>query len=308
MCGAVYDFDAAAHDDVDHSYRWSLDLDWSAATARTMHLSLPANDVAIGRPAIDGEAQVGATLTALPGSLSDDDGLPATFEYQWVRVDGDGRSNPHEILGATQSTYRLTSDDAGKRVRVRVRFTDPLGSEEGPLTSAAYPAGTVTSEGDSACARPTLGDRRVIWIGTLTVGVDASAAGYNANTALGELDNTKFSVGHGHVTHTIQALWVPEHGRSEGYLSFNLGNNHYLTATAKQALRLHVCNNDFHFSEASESGLPDYEWNSEEDWSMLSGVKLTVRLSCRRTTRKSRNATPAAGPRSPCRLRCSMPS
>ncbi len=131
-----------------YHYRWpSADLDWSGATTRTVHLSLPANNPATGDPTIaaTGTGMLGDELTANTGAITDADGLPDTFEYQWIRENGDG-TNPEDIAGATSSTYRLTFDDFGKKVRVRVAFEDLLGGDE-TRTSAAFPAaGTVTGD------------------------------------------------------------------------------------------------------------------------------------------------------------------
>ena len=75
----------------------------------------------------------------------DTDGLTGVdFTYQWVRVDADGTSNEEDITGETAATYTLTAADVGKKIKVKVSFTDELSGEE-ERTSAAYPSsGTVT--------------------------------------------------------------------------------------------------------------------------------------------------------------------
>ena len=145
-----YDFsDATAVSFVEETgYTWDLSLDWSAESTRTLYLSLPANNAATGLPTItssDG-ATVGDTLTANQGAIADADELPATFpdDYtlQWMREDEDGM-NGEDITGATSSTYTLTADDVGRKVRVRVSFIDQLSGME-TVTSDTYPAsGTV---------------------------------------------------------------------------------------------------------------------------------------------------------------------
>ena len=145
-----YDFsDATAVSFVEETgYTWDLSLDWSAESTRTLYLSLPANNAATGLPTItssDG-ATVGDTLSANQGAIADADGLPATFpdDYtlQWMREDEDGM-NGEDITGETSSTYTLTADDVGRKVRVRVSFIDQLSGME-TVTSDAYPAsGTV---------------------------------------------------------------------------------------------------------------------------------------------------------------------
>ena len=47
-----------------------------------------------------------------------------------------------DISGAMSDSYVLAADDNGKQVKVKVGFTDDGNTDEGPLTSAAYPSGT----------------------------------------------------------------------------------------------------------------------------------------------------------------------
>ena len=139
----VYNFSGAT---TLNSSSWSTTLDWSPpVVTRTVYLSLPANNVATGDPVISGTAQAGQDLTADASPILDTDGLPSSFTYKWVRVDADGMSNPADITDATAATYTLTAADAGKKVKVKVSFTDELSGEE-TRTSAAYPSsGTVTT-------------------------------------------------------------------------------------------------------------------------------------------------------------------
>ena len=97
------------------------------------------NTAATGTPAISGTPQVGEELTASTSGISDADGLDnASFGYQWIRTGAD-------IGGATGSTYTPVAADAGKRLKVRVSFTDDAGNEES-LTSAATDAVALASE------------------------------------------------------------------------------------------------------------------------------------------------------------------
>ena len=91
------------------------------------------DDNATGAPTISGTPQVGETLTADTSAIADSDGTTsATFTYQWVRVDGEDETN----VGTDSAVYTLTDEDANRRVRVDVSFTDDLGNPEGPLSSA----------------------------------------------------------------------------------------------------------------------------------------------------------------------------
>ena len=159
VCDTVsYDFSAATVDTLVASYDWDDSLDWSPPVAsRTLYLSLPANRDATGAPTITGTARSGQELTAGVTGITDADGLTGDlstltdngnpggveFSYQWLQVDADGSSNPADISGATESTYTLTGADVGKKIKVKVSFTDDLNGVEEP-TSEAYPAsGTV---------------------------------------------------------------------------------------------------------------------------------------------------------------------
>ena len=93
----------------------------------------PQNNPATGTPAITGTAQVGQTLTAGTGGISDENGLDdVSYAYRWL-ADGVG------IAGATAASYTLTSSEEGKAIKVQVSFTDDAGNEES-LTSAATDA------------------------------------------------------------------------------------------------------------------------------------------------------------------------
>ena len=103
-----------------------------------------ANAPATGAPAIEGAPTVGQTLTATTSKVADDDGVSrAAFAYQWL---ADGVA----IDGANSSTYTVVPGDQGRRLRVRVDFTDDAGNEES-LTSkataavAAAPAAPLTA-------------------------------------------------------------------------------------------------------------------------------------------------------------------
>ena len=111
------------------------------------------NNAATGEPAISGTAQAGQELTADASPIMDTDGLASvSYSYQWVRVDADGTSNEEAISGEIAATYTLTAADVGKRIKVKVSFTDELSGLE-TRTSAAYPSsGTVTAASTTAPA------------------------------------------------------------------------------------------------------------------------------------------------------------
>ena len=102
----------------------------------------PPNNSATGVPTITGTPHSGEQLTADTSGIEDADGLTnQTFSYKWVRVDDMSET---DISGATNSTYTLTDDDAGKQVKVKVAFNDDRGFPEGPISSE--PTETITTD------------------------------------------------------------------------------------------------------------------------------------------------------------------
>lgn len=82
-------------------------------------------------PKISGTVKVGSTLTALPGYW----GLaPVTLSYQWYR-------SHIAIFGATASSYKVGSGDAGRTITVKV-----TGSKTGYTSSSRTSAGTKVAQ------------------------------------------------------------------------------------------------------------------------------------------------------------------
>ena len=189
VCDGDYDFSTSSESE--NTTIWLTTLDWSPpVVTRTVYLSLPGNNAATGEPTITGTATVGQVLTADASPIMDTDGLTGVdFTYQWLRVDPDGTSNEEDISGEIAATYTLTDDDVGKKVKVKVSFTDDLNGVE-ERTSAAYPAsdtiaqmttmvsiasgGDVTAEGDDATF-------------TLTFSPAAPAGGLTVNVSVAEV-------------------------------------------------------------------------------------------------------------------------
>ena len=103
------------HDDAEpgHGYDWP-------------DLRANGNSPAEGHVYIGGvwRVQVGDTLTADTWRVSDPDGMSnARLRYQWL-------ADYTEIRGATRSSYTVTNAVVGKKLRVKVTFTDDGGHEE----------------------------------------------------------------------------------------------------------------------------------------------------------------------------------
>jgi hypothetical protein len=83
-------------------------------------------------PTITGTAKDGQTLTSTTGTWTGS--ATITYTRQWRQCDSAG-NNCVDIQGATQATYLLTGNDAGRRIRVVVTATNSLGPAS--ATSAA---------------------------------------------------------------------------------------------------------------------------------------------------------------------------
>ena len=108
------------------------------------------NHAATGKPTITGDLETGAELTAATTGIQDQNGLPGTFAYQWFRSDGTGYAPIDE---ATESTYILASGDVGRRVKVRVTFTDNDGFSESLESDHTSP---VAAKNIAATGKPTI--------------------------------------------------------------------------------------------------------------------------------------------------------
>jgi hypothetical protein len=89
----------------------------------------PALQVA---PTITGKAEKGDTLTAGPGTWTNN---PTDYRYQWKRCDSNG-ANCGSITRAVTATYPLASIDVGKRLVVEVVAVN-AGGQSAPADSSA---------------------------------------------------------------------------------------------------------------------------------------------------------------------------
>ena len=157
--------------------------DGSYTASTNAHTTAPAT----GKPAISGTAQANRTLTASTSAIMDANGLAnVSFTYQWRRLDADD-SNETNIPGATSNTYQLTTAEVGKKVKVRVSFTDDAGFDEA-RTSDAYPtSGTITaaSTTDATLSGLALEDASDDSGLTLSPGFASGTTSYTASVANG---------------------------------------------------------------------------------------------------------------------------
>ena len=91
---------------------------------------------------VTGAPEVGEELTAHTSAIDDGNGLASPgYEYQWLRVDSGGQAAA--ISGATSADYTVQAADVGRRLSVRVSFSDDDNNVE-TLTSDATEAVIVT--------------------------------------------------------------------------------------------------------------------------------------------------------------------
>ena len=134
-----------------------------------------------GAPVILGTARSGRTLAAVVSGIADADGIAdAEFSYQWISSDG---TTDTEIVGATNHWYRLTDDEVGKTIKVRVTFTDDADNEEVRVSAAT--AEVAPRPNNRATGTPTIvGETRVDETMTVDISSVADADG---------LDSAEFS-------------------------------------------------------------------------------------------------------------------
>lgn len=120
-------------------------------------IPLPFTPTKTAAPTISGTPVVGATLTASPGSWSQDpapDAGQIAFSYQWMRCEPQCNA---AISGATAQTYKVRQADSRSGLVVRVTATDGIGA--GQAYSQAVTIGRARREG-TAAPRPLPGGLR----------------------------------------------------------------------------------------------------------------------------------------------------
>ncbi|WP_193372560.1 FG-GAP repeat domain-containing protein, partial [Planktothrix mougeotii] len=101
-------------------------LDSVAANTITIDVTA-VNDAPTGNVSITGTATQNQTLTAT-NTLADADGL-GTLNYQWQESSDNGVTWT-DISGATNNTFALSQAQVGKKVKVKVSYTDGQGTVE----------------------------------------------------------------------------------------------------------------------------------------------------------------------------------
>ncbi len=180
------------------------DSGWSSSGDGTT--SAAANRPATGTVTIsDSAPHFGEALAVTVSDVVDGDGVPATpvYSYQWIQVDG---STESDIGGATSSSYTPVAADVGKKLKVRVQFTDNASNTE-TLTSGNTQAVTQDVSVTMSVDPATIDEGAATLTTTLTVkAVTEAAAAPSANVV--------FAAANFGVTATLH----------DDYLGFTQGN------------------------------------------------------------------------------------
>ena len=160
--------------------------------------TVAVNNDATGEPTISGVPQVGEMLTANVSAIGDTDGLPARFDYRWVRVAPGGAETD---IGTNMSRYSPTYADVGSTIRVEVSFIDGAGYPEGPLASTATAAVPPTTTSGTC---PADSD----WEAELTLGHESPGSfdlfGFDPSTDFGALDPA--TITHGSTDYIVTSI------------------------------------------------------------------------------------------------------
>ena len=154
---------------------------------------------------------------------------------------------------------------------------------DGTVDSASAYTMTIDVTDPLACAAPDLAGRNQIWTGELTVGTIIGFGnliegyGFSSPSATGALNNRTFNTDRN--GYTVDFVGVLVGGGNDGDFLFSPTSR--LTAAEKAALRLHVCDTPYDFSDAALSSLVssyDYTWAVGLDWSSISSRTLYLSL------------------------------
>ena len=237
-----------------------------------------SNTPATGEVVIEGGAQVGKTLTADLSGISDSDGLTTPgYSGQWIRVnDDDSKDN---ISGAVGSTYMVTAADVGKRLEVKVDFTDDDSNAETKTSAPTAKVAAVARDctpGNAWCATLTVEDRAI------------GPAGYcldvlgRCPSQYGALSDDDFTLGS--VDYLVKSIrWGTD--VNSGDMNLHLSLDRDFPGASLASLTLKVDAHEFVLSDAIRVNAQDdaannYKWDNipQAIRDFGSGVEVTVDL------------------------------
>ena len=139
----VYNITGVQVEDYQGNSKIYTESELSTMGAQTS-FTLIKNNIPTGSVTIIGISTQNNTLEA-SNTLFDVDGL-GEINYQWLH-------NDTEIVDATQSTYKLTQTDVGKKISVKASYTDGSGTAESSVSSSTA---TVVNVNDSPTGNVTI--------------------------------------------------------------------------------------------------------------------------------------------------------
>lgn len=121
-----------------NGHHYWLQEEWSndGSDCVQHYLGIPVN---VGAPTVSGPTGVGQVLSATQGSWTQS---PTSYLYQWVRCTTAEVNSCSAFPDATAATYRLTSADVGRTLRVGVYAQNAAGTS--PIAFSAPTAVVVT--------------------------------------------------------------------------------------------------------------------------------------------------------------------
>ena len=224
---------------------------------------------------------VSATATTLtiewthPGN----GGSPLTRNFVHYRVEGttDWTNWYAGEMPVTRAV--ITNLEAATAYDVRVHSSNAIGNSQWAQSATAF---STLGGGTASCPAPTFTGRRKIWTGVLTMGDFAelfpanSFRGYDSNPESGDgggLDPVTFTLGL--YDYEIGRIALLTSGGNRLYFLAGEGDGVWWDSTV-DALRLHVCNTPYDFSdsfyiydaESEEDRIEsNHRWDTDLDWS-----------------------------------------
>ena len=229
-----------------------------------------------------------ATTLTIEWTHPGDGGSPLTRNFVHYRVEGT-TDWTNWYAGETPVTRAvITNLEAETAYDVRVHSSNAIGNSHWAQSATAFS----TLAGTASCPVPTFTGRRKIWTAVLTMGdfneFHLSLRGYRSNPESGDgggLDPATFTLG-SH-DYEIAQLALLTSDTSAYPLNFVAGEGDgYWGDSTVLALRLHVCNTNFDFSDSQyiydaerddESIESNHRWAANLDWSGV--TTRTVHLS-----------------------------
>ena len=246
-------------------------------------------DGSLGAPTVPPDPTAPTLVSATASTLTvewthpGNGGSPLTRNLVHYRVEGT-TDWTNWYAGETPVTRAvITNLEAATAYDVRVHSSNAIGNSQWAQSATAFS----TLAGTASCPVPTFTGRRKIWTAVLTMGDFTEASilslrGYDSNPESGDgggLDPATFTLGLR--DYEVGRIALVTSGASG--LNFYVGQGEGFWSSTVDALRLHVCNTNFDFSDSGYQTLENsvvsanHVWATDLDWSGV--TTRTVHLS-----------------------------